>query len=124
MRPCIGRCRVISAGIRGAPAQTGCRHLQALAAPNTVVLSAATYHLVQGALVCQALGVHALKGVAHPLPVYRAVAERTSQNHFEGAAAQSLTPLVGREQDVGLLCERWEQVKEGLTRIEEKVGTD
>src|SRR5262249_43832771 len=28
-----------------------------------------------------------------------------------------LTPLVGREQEVGLLCERWAQVKEGFGQV-------
>ena len=37
--------------------------LQGLAAPNTVVISAATARLVQGYFVCQELGLHPLKGL-------------------------------------------------------------
>jgi predicted ATPase len=37
--------------------------------------------------------------------------ERQSTTPLAGKAA--LTPLVGREQEVGLLLDRWEQVKEG-----------
>jgi class 3 adenylate cyclase len=91
--------------------------LQGLAGPDTVVLSTATYHLVQGVFACQALGLHTLKGLAQPVQVYRAVAERMAQSHFEVVAAQSLTPLVGREQEIGLLRERWEQVKEGVGQV-------
>ena len=37
--------------------------LQGLAAPDTVVISAATQRLVQGLFTCQDLGLHTLRGV-------------------------------------------------------------
>src|SRR5262249_39023277 len=43
--------------------------LQALAAPDTVVISAATAQLVAGYFVCQPLGAQALTGVAMPVHV-------------------------------------------------------
>ena len=91
--------------------------LQGLAAPDTVVLSAATYHLVQGLFACQDLGTHTVKGVAQPVQVYRVLAESTAQSRFEVAAARGLTPLVGRAQEVGLLRERWEQAQEGTGQV-------
>ena len=33
------------------------------------------------------------------------------------AGLNGLTPLVGRKQEVGLLLERWAQVKEGLGQV-------
>ena len=45
--------------------------LQELAAPDTVVLSAATFRLVQGYFTYQDLGAHLLKGARAPIPVYR-----------------------------------------------------
>ena len=33
------------------------------------------------------------------------------------AGKTTLTPLVGREQEVGLLLDRWEQVKEGRGQV-------
>ena len=41
--------------------------LQGVAEPNTVVISAATYQLVQGLFACGDLGTPRLKGVATPL---------------------------------------------------------
>ena len=41
--------------------------LQGIAAPNTVVISAATLPLLGGFFACQSLGTPALKGVAQPL---------------------------------------------------------
>src|SRR5262249_45750745 len=43
--------------------------LQGLAAPNTVVISAATVPLLGGFFACQALGPHRLKGFAQPIEV-------------------------------------------------------
>jgi class 3 adenylate cyclase len=43
--------------------------LQGLAAPDTVVISAATQHLVQGLFEYQALGTHVLKGLSTPVAV-------------------------------------------------------
>jgi class 3 adenylate cyclase len=45
--------------------------LQGLAEPNTVVISAATYRLVQGFFACRALGPQTFKGISMPAPVYR-----------------------------------------------------
>ncbi len=87
--------------------------IQGLAAPNTLLVSEATYRLVQGYFACQALGPQPLRGVAEPVVVYRVLSESGVQNRLDIASAHGLTPLVGREQEVGLLCERWAQVKAG-----------
>ena len=40
-----------------------------------------------------------------------------ARSRLEAAGSTGLTPLVGREQEVGLLRERWAQVKEGLGQV-------
>src|SRR6266446_1806134 len=45
--------------------------VQGIGEPNTVVISAATYRLVQGLFECQDRGPQALKGVSALVPVYR-----------------------------------------------------
>src|SRR5262249_54940044 len=45
--------------------------LQYLAAPNTLVISAATYQLIEGYFTCEALGMQPLRGLAQPLRPYR-----------------------------------------------------
>jgi TOMM system kinase/cyclase fusion protein len=87
--------------------------LQGLAAPNTLVISDATSRLVQGYFECQPLGEQTLRGVAEPLNVYRVLRESGTHSRLDIASARGLTPLVGREQEVGLLLERWQQVKAG-----------
>src|SRR5215510_8203412 len=91
--------------------------LQGLAAPDTMVISEATAQLVHGYFVCQGLGAQALKGMAQPLMVYRVLSESGAQTRLEVAATRGLTRLVGREQEVGLLVERWERATEGMGQV-------
>jgi len=91
--------------------------LQGLAAPDTVVSTAATFRLVQGYFTYQDLGAHALKGVAAPVRVYRILGESAAQSRFDVAEAIGFTPLVGRESEVALLLERWAQSRDGRGQV-------
>jgi class 3 adenylate cyclase/predicted ATPase len=91
--------------------------LQGIAAPNTLVIGAATFQLLGGFFACQALGPHLLKGFAQPLEVYQVLYERMARSRLEAAGSTGLTPLVGREQEIGLLRERWAQVKDSLGQV-------
>jgi class 3 adenylate cyclase len=91
--------------------------LQGIAAPNTLVISAATFQLLGGFFTCQSLGPQLLKGLAQPLEVYRVLYERMARSRLEAAGTTGLTPLMGREQEIGLLLERWAQVKDGLGQV-------
>jgi predicted ATPase/class 3 adenylate cyclase len=91
--------------------------LQGLAAPNTVVISAATHHLVQGYFTMAALGLEVLKGVASPVPLYRILGVSPVQSRLEVASSIGLTPLVGREAEVALLLERWTQSQAGQGQV-------
>jgi class 3 adenylate cyclase len=90
--------------------------LQGLAAPNTVVISAATYRPLEEFFSCQPLGTPALKGVGQPLEIYQVLYESMARSRLEAAGRTGLTPLVGRGQEVALLRERWEQVRVSDTR--------
>jgi hypothetical protein len=76
-------------------------------------MSEATYRLVQGYFDCQHLGAQILRGVAEPVHVYRVLQESEARGRLDVAVTRGLTPLVGRESEVTLLLERWEQVKAG-----------
>jgi TOMM system kinase/cyclase fusion protein len=91
--------------------------LQGLAAPNTLVISAATWQLLRGFFACQSLGTPLLKGFAQPLEVYQVQAESTARSRLDAVGSTGLTPLVGRAQEVGLLLELWAQVKDGLGQV-------
>jgi TOMM system kinase/cyclase fusion protein len=83
--------------------------LKELAGPGTIIISSATYRLVQRRFHCQTLGSHSLEGLSLPVAVYRVLKEQ--EDHYE------LPPLVGRQQEMGLLLERWAQTGEGLGQV-------
>src|SRR5918992_356277 len=91
--------------------------LQGLAAPNTLVISAATFQLLGGFFACQPLGTRPVEGIAQPLAVYRVLYESMARSRLEAASSTGWTPLVGREQEIGVLLERWAQVKDGLGQV-------
>jgi predicted ATPase len=91
--------------------------LQGLAAPNTVVISAATLPLLGGFFACQSIGASLLKGFAQPLEVYQVLSESMARSRLEALGSTGLTPLVGREQEAALLQERWAHVKDGFGQV-------
>jgi tetratricopeptide (TPR) repeat protein len=58
-----------------------------------------------------------LKGISTPIEVYQVIRESGVRSRFDVAVTKGLTPLVGREQEVGLLLEHWEQAKEGRGQV-------
>jgi len=91
--------------------------LQGLAEPNTLVVSAATWQLLGGFFAGQALGPRLLRGQTQPLEVYQVLSETTARSRLDAARRTGLTPLVGRAQEIGLLRERWAQVKNGVGQV-------
>ena len=91
--------------------------LQGLATPDTVVISAATAHLIHGYFVCQPLGAPVLKGLPQSLQVYQVLHESGAQTRLDVVTPRGLTPLVGRDEEVGLLQRRWDQATTGLGQV-------
>ena len=91
--------------------------LQAIAEPGTVVIADSTRRLVGGLFALEDLGCHALKGFTAPVQAWRVTGEGMAESRFEALHGASLTPLVGRGQELTLLLDRWEQAKEGEGQV-------
>jgi class 3 adenylate cyclase/predicted ATPase len=87
--------------------------LQALAAPGTVVISHTTRRLVGGLFELADLGPRRLKGFGEPLTAWRVEGEGHAEGRFEALHGERLTPLVGREHELGILLERWAWARDG-----------
>ncbi|MFN8424460.1 MAG: adenylate/guanylate cyclase domain-containing protein, partial [Anaerolineae bacterium] len=87
--------------------------LQERAAHDSVVISADTFRLVHGYFESHSLGSHALKGIAEPVELFHVARESGARNRLEAASDEDLTPMVGREPEIGLLAGRWEAVLAG-----------
>ena len=91
--------------------------VQGQAAPDQVVISAATQQLVAGLFETEDQGRHELKGISSPQPLYRVTAESVAQSRFAVAVQAGLTPLAGREQELGVLRERWTLAQAGSGQV-------
>jgi predicted ATPase len=87
--------------------------LQGVATPDSVVISAETLRLVQGLFVTEPLGEFALKGIAQPVMAHRVLRPSGVRSRLDVAAASGLTPLVGREDELAALLERWDRAGQG-----------
>jgi class 3 adenylate cyclase/predicted ATPase len=84
--------------------------LQALAEPGTVVIAEATRALLRGQFKLESLGVRPIKGFAEAVEAFRVLGEVPSEDRFEAGHATVL-PLVGRDQELALLVDRWTLAK-------------
>jgi class 3 adenylate cyclase/tetratricopeptide (TPR) repeat protein len=91
--------------------------LQTLAEPGQVMLSERTKALAGGAFEYVDCGVHALKGIGEPTRVWRVAGASAASSRFEAATRGQLTPMVGREQEIGVLLDRWELSRRGAGQI-------
>jgi class 3 adenylate cyclase len=87
--------------------------LQGAAEPGMVVIADATRHLLGDLFVLRALGPQALKGILEPTPAFAVVAERAIESRFAARQMAGVAPIVGRDQELALLIERWRQAKSG-----------
>lgn len=91
--------------------------LQSFAAPNTVVIAAATRRLLGSQFDYEHLGRHDVKGFAEPVEALRVVAARAVETRFAAMRAATPTPLVGRDREIALLLDRWSQAKTGEGQV-------
>lgn len=91
--------------------------LQALAEPDTVVISERTRQLVGGSFDYEDLGEHSLKGIGQPTRAWHITGLSEAASRFEAATRGGLTPLVGRDQEIGLVIERWQMAQRGEGQV-------
>jgi class 3 adenylate cyclase/tetratricopeptide (TPR) repeat protein len=87
--------------------------LQALAKPDTVVVAASTRRLIGDLFEYRDLGEIELKGIARPVPVWQALRPSAVASRFEALRGSTLTPLIGRDEEIDLLLRRWARAKAG-----------
>jgi predicted ATPase len=84
--------------------------VQGLAEPGSVLVTANVQRRAAGLFVAEEKGAHELKGVSEPANLFRIVrASRAGRR----SSARSLTPLVGREEELSLIARRWERARAG-----------
>ena len=87
--------------------------LQGLAEPGEVIIGTTAHRLVGGVFDYEERGPFAIKGVSEPAKVWRVIGESSAAGRYEASHAVAATPMVGRNNETGLLLDRWEQVLDG-----------
>ena len=87
--------------------------LQTLAQPGQVVIADATRQLIGVGLMLAGLGPQALKGIADPVEAFAVLGTRALESRFEARSGPIVPPMVGRDQELALLLERWAQARAG-----------
>lgn len=90
--------------------------LQALAAPDTLVIAEGVRRQVGRLFDLEDLGPRVLTGFVEAQRAWRVLGESVEESRFE-ALRSGATPLVGRTEEFELLCRRWQQAKTGEGRV-------
>jgi predicted ATPase len=93
-----------------------------IAEPGQIVCSAATHRLIRTQFDCIGLGCRKIKGVSQPADLFRIQRVAEVLDSTGTAARAALSPLTGRDHEVSLLKDRWEQAQEGMGQVVLLIG--
>ena len=91
--------------------------LQGLANAGKIVIGANTRSLLGSSFELEDIGSFELKGFDDPVPAWRVVGDAGMESRFEAAHGHSLTDLVGREHECGLIRAGWAHAITGEGRV-------
>jgi class 3 adenylate cyclase/predicted ATPase len=87
--------------------------LQEAATPGAVVIADGTRRLLGELFELRELGATRLKGFARPVRGFQILGERPAGSRFEARRSGRALPMVGRDQELALVLERWRQAVTG-----------
>jgi class 3 adenylate cyclase len=92
--------------------------LQALAEPDTLVISDSTRRLLGELFDYQDLGAVEAKGFEAPIRAWRVRGQGKAESRYEALhAGTALTPLVGRKEEIEILLRRWHRAQNGEGQV-------
>jgi class 3 adenylate cyclase/predicted ATPase len=91
--------------------------LKALAEPDTVVIAAGTNRLVGDLFEYRDLGAVAMRGNVSSVSAWQVLRSSVVTSRFEALRGSTLSPLVGREEEIDLLLRRWARAKTGAGQV-------
>jgi class 3 adenylate cyclase len=93
--------------------------VQGLAEPGAILVTGRVQRQVAGLFVAEERGTHTLKGVPEPTALFRLV---RASGGGRRSGQRNLTPLVGRDDEIGVLMRRWERARQGEGQLVLIVG--
>ncbi|WP_442509782.1 protein kinase domain-containing protein [Novipirellula sp. SH528] len=96
--------------------------LEALTEQGQVIISEATHLLVKDFFVCKSRGSQKIRGIPQPIELFQIMEEGAIRSRVELVDPVNLTPLVGRDMELGIIKDRWEHAKEGSGQVVLLIG--
>ena len=90
--------------------------------PGWVAITEETRRLVVGFYEVEPLGRQSIRGLARPIELHRVIGRGEAASRIDVARTAGLSPLIGRDQEVGLLKDRWEHAKESVSQLVQLTG--
>ena len=91
--------------------------LQSIAEPNSVVIAESTRRLLGNLFELQVVQAKDLRGITEPVQAWAALRASSAKGRFEALRTTRLTALVGREEELELLLQRWSKAKSGEGQV-------
>ena len=85
--------------------------------PGQLVCTEDTRRLFRGRFQCASLGQQNIKGAAGSVELFRVDGIATRASLLDSPSPSELSPLTGRDHEMSLLKDRWEQAQEGMGQI-------
>jgi len=96
--------------------------MQQVGAPGQVLIAETTHRLITDYFHTRPLGEMTLKGKSEPVAAWEVTAARAARTRIEIGAEHGLTPFVGRQRELGILMDCFEQARGGRGQIVFIVG--
>src|SRR5262245_46070050 len=96
--------------------------MEQLATPGSILLTAATLHLVEGLVRVTAMGPVPVKGLDTPVDVFELVGASALRGRLQARLAGGLTPFVGRGPELATLRQTLERAMAGHGQVVAVVG--
>jgi class 3 adenylate cyclase/tetratricopeptide (TPR) repeat protein len=96
--------------------------MEQLAAPGSIVLTAATLRLVEGLVRVKDLGPVPVKGMAEPVEVFELTSASGIRRRLQAAVARGLTKFVGRDTEIAAFHQALEQAGKEHGQVVAAVG--
>jgi predicted ATPase/class 3 adenylate cyclase/DNA-binding CsgD family transcriptional regulator len=87
--------------------------LRAIASQGQIVIAESTRRLLGDIFELADLGTKSGRGMGEPVQAFAVIHERSVESRFDARSGAALLPMVGRDQELALLLERWVQAEAG-----------
>ena len=89
---------------------------------NEVIVSGDTRDLIKGFFECESVGKLSIKRVSRKIEAFKVSSQIKTANRIDLVDPKDLTPLIGRDTEIGMLKDRWEQAEDGLGQVVLLIG--